>query len=59
MFIICNRKEWLNIKTYKAKISATVELIATVKEYDNGEIEIIEVEEVDEVNDFDNVRPIS
>lgn len=46
------------MKTYKAKISATVELTATVKEYENGEIEIIEVIEVVEVDDFGNVRPL-
>ena len=46
------------MKTYKAKVSATVEIIATVKEYDNGEIEIVEVDEILEVNDFDNVRPL-
>ena len=46
------------MKTYKAKISATVELVANVKEYNNGEIEIIEIGEIDEVIDFDNVRPL-
>jgi hypothetical protein len=46
------------MKTYKAKVSATVEITATVKEYDNGEIEIFEVDEILEVNDFDNVRPL-
>jgi len=46
------------MKTYKAKISATVELTATVKEYDNGEIEIVEVDEVTDIDEFDNVRPL-
>lgn len=46
------------MKTYKAVVSATVEITATVKEYDNGEIEIVEVDEVLEVNDFDNIRPL-
>ena len=46
------------MKTYKAKTSATVELVANVKEYNNGEIEIIEIGEIDEVIDFDNVRPL-
>lgn len=46
------------MKTYKAVVSATVEITAIVKEYDNGEIEIVEVDEVLEVNDFDNVRPL-
>lgn len=46
------------MKIYKAKVSATVELIVKVKEYDNGEIEIIEVDEVDEISDFDNVRAL-
>lgn len=46
------------MKTYKAKVSATVEITATVNEYDNGEIEIIEVDEVLEINDFDNVRQL-
>ncbi|SFC93855.1 hypothetical protein SAMN05443252_10924 [Bacillus sp. OV322] len=46
------------MKTYKAKVSATVEITAIVKEYDNSEIEIVEVDEVLEVNDFDNVRPL-
>lgn len=46
------------MKVYKAKVSATVEITATVKELDNGEIEIVEVDEVLEVDDFDNVRPL-
>lgn len=46
------------MKTYKARVSATVEITATVKEYDNGEIEIVEVDEVLEVDEFDNVRPL-
>lgn len=45
-------------KTYKAKISANVDLIALVKEYDNGEIKIIEIDEVADIEDFENVRPI-
>lgn len=45
------------METYKAKISATVELIATVKEYSNGEIEIIDIEDI-EVEEFENVRPL-
>lgn len=46
------------METYKAKVSATVEITATIKEYDNGEIEIVEVDEILEVIDFDNVRPL-
>lgn len=46
------------MKIYKAKVSATVEITATVKENDNGEIEIVEVDEVTEVVDFENVRPL-
>ena len=46
------------MKIYKARISATVEITATVKEYDNGEIEIMEVDEITDIEDFDNVRPL-
>ncbi len=46
------------MKIYKALISAVVDITGTVKEYNNGEIEIIEVDEVREINDFDNVRPL-
>lgn len=44
------------METYRAVISASVEITATVKEYDNGEIEIIEIDEITEVEDFENVR---
>jgi hypothetical protein len=40
-------------KTYKATIYADVTLTVTIKENMNGDKEIIEVLEVDEVRDFD------
>jgi hypothetical protein len=43
------------MKIYKAKVSATVEMTVTIKEYENGELEIDEVTDVDE---FENVRPL-
>lgn len=46
------------MKTYKAKISATVELTVTIKEYDNGETEIDEVDEITEISEYGNVRPL-
>jgi hypothetical protein len=46
------------MKTYKAIISATVELTATIREHDNGELEIVETDEVTEVVEFGNVRPL-
>ena len=46
------------MRIYKAKVSATVELIVKVKEYSDGELEILEVDEVDEIIDFDNVREL-
>jgi hypothetical protein len=40
-------------KTYKAKIYADATLTVTIKESLNGDKEIVEVLEVDEVRDFD------
>lgn len=46
------------MRRYKAKVSATVELIVWLKENDNGEVELDEVEEVDEVTEYENIREI-
>lgn len=46
------------MKTYKAIVSATVELTVTIKETANGDTEIVEVDEVREVVDYENVRPL-
>lgn len=47
------------MKTYKAKVSATVELTVTIKETENGETEIMEVDEVLEVSEYENIRPLN
>jgi hypothetical protein len=46
------------MRRYKAKVSATVELVVWLKENDNGEIEIDEVDEVLEVDEYENIREI-
>lgn len=46
------------VKKYKAKISAVVEITAWVKELPNGEVEIEEVDEILEVEEFENIREI-
>jgi hypothetical protein len=48
----------MSMKIYKAKVSATVEMTVTIKEYDNGEMEIEEIDEVTDVDEFENVRPL-
>ena len=42
----------------RARITATVTATAFVVEYDNGEVEIDELDEVDEILDFDVVADL-
>lgn len=49
------------MKRLKAKVSATasVELIVTLRKYENGDIELDEVLEVLEVDDIDDIEVIT
>lgn len=47
------------MKTYKAVVSATVELTVTIKENINGDTEIVEVDGVIEISEYENIRPLN
>lgn len=46
------------MKFYKAIVSAKVEMTVFIREYENGEQEIHEIDHITEVVEFDNVRKL-
>lgn len=46
------------MRRFKAKLDVTAQLIADVVEYDDGEIEILDVEEIFEIKEIDDVTEI-